>query len=367
VTRRLLLALALALCPHAASPSEVPPGFRLFLIGDAGEPAPEGEPVLRALTVELAREPETSWVVFLGDNLYPKGLPEPEDPRRAEMEARIGAQVEAVISSGARGIFIPGNHDWYGQGPEGAAVRRLESWVEAHGEGRVEWLPDGGCPGPVVRDDLHPALRLVLIDTQWWFEASRPPDCAPGTETDVLEAVETALDGAGERTVVVLGHHPLVSRGVHGGHFDLADHVFPARAWKPWAWIPLPVVGSLYPVSRWAGISNQDFTSGTYARLRASLAEAMATRPPLVYASGHEHNLQVLDGAGARFQLVSGAGIHGHALPVDRDNAHFAAREAGFMSLAREADNWVVTVYVVDADATARPAHTQTLTMESPP
>jgi hypothetical protein len=49
----------------------------LWLIGDAGLPNPAGEPVLRALTAEIRRaEPGLALVVFLGDNIYPNGLPD---------------------------------------------------------------------------------------------------------------------------------------------------------------------------------------------------------------------------------------------------------------------------------------------------
>ncbi|HEV2125867.1 MAG TPA: hypothetical protein VGW38_24180, partial [Chloroflexota bacterium] len=52
----------------------------LFLIGDAGLPAPGGEPVLAALKKAVSWDPDRSLVVFLGDNVYPAGLPDSTSP-----------------------------------------------------------------------------------------------------------------------------------------------------------------------------------------------------------------------------------------------------------------------------------------------
>ena len=73
----------------------------------------------------------------------------------------------------------------------------------------------------------------------------------------------------------------------------------------------------------------------------------------MVYAGGHEHNLQVIQGVNPRYLLVSGAGIYGHQSAVWwRDNTLFAAEDAGFMRLDVFRDGGVrLTVVVVDEDA----------------
>jgi hypothetical protein len=134
--------------------------------------------------------------------------------------------------------------------------------------------------------------------------------------------------------VVLAEHHPLRSGGAHGGHFDWKDHLFPLRAIRPWLWIPLPFIGSLYPAARQQGISSQDIPSPAYQRLIAAFRRALATAPPTLYAAGHEHNLQVLSGGAARLELVSGAGIYGHtgeAMAVR--GTLFAKRASGFARL----------------------------------
>jgi hypothetical protein len=104
-------------------------------------------------------------------------------------------------------------------------------------------------------------------------------------------------------------------------------------------WLPLPIIGSLYPLSRQAGISNQDVSGPKYQSLRNAFERAFYEHPPLVVASGHDHDLQVIRGGRsgitwAAYQLVSGAGILGHSSVVrEIDGTLFAREAAGFMRL----------------------------------
>ncbi len=320
-----------------ASPAGI--DVTLYLIGDAGDPAPGREPVLAALEAQAAAGGATSVIVFLGDNVYPRGLPDSADPARPEAERRLRAQVGVLERIGARGIFVPGNHDW-DEDSEGGwdAVRREGQFLAGRPGVRVELLPAGGCPGPAVVD-VGRTLRLVLLDTQWWLRGQPKPEapgssCPTGSEWEVLDSLRGALRDAGGRRVAVLAHHPLASGGPHGGHFDWQAHVFPLRSLASWLWLPLPGIGSLYPEARQHGISNQDISGARYRRLQVGLASALAEHPPLVYGSGHDHSLQVLAGTSARYLLVSGSGYLGHFDYAARlDSTRFARSASGFMRL----------------------------------
>jgi hypothetical protein len=339
-----LLLLAAAGASSVAAPrpepkQSEPPAFSLFLIGDAGKPAPGGEPVLVSLRRDVALAGTRAAVAFLGDNVYPAGLPAPGTNDRAEMERRLDAQLDAVRGSGARVVLIPGNHDWQKGGKDGwEAVKRQERYVEERGGPGVSFVPDGGCPGPVVID-VSDRLRLLALDTQWWLQSQARPQgpssgCEAGTEGEVIAGLREALAGAGSREVVVIAHHPLVSGGPHGGHFTLRQHLFPLTDAKHGLWLPLPLVGSLYPVARGAGVSPQDQTSGEYRHMRESLAGALRERPPLAWASGHEHVLQVIESPEWGRVLLSGAGYFGHASPVGEvPGSLYRASRAGYLRL----------------------------------
>jgi hypothetical protein len=320
----------------AGPPEEI--DVSLFLIGDAGAPAAAAgtEPVLVALRAAAAAAPHAV-VVFLGDNVYPRGMPDSSAPGRAEAERRLNEALGALRASGARGIFIPGNHDWGRMGPEGwDAIRRQERFIAASGVTGSRLLPGGGCPGPAVVD-IGTVVRLVALDTQWWLHGGPKPEdptstCPSDSEREVVDSLRAALRTAGGRSVVVVAHHPPVSGGPHGGHFGWQDHVFPLRALKSWLWLPLPVIGSLYPIARGHGISSQDAPSAAYRRMHAGLDSAFAGSAPLIFAAAHDHALQVIAGTTARYVLVSGAGTFGH---LDRlgavDSTRFVRRASGFM------------------------------------
>jgi hypothetical protein len=347
--------------PMPAAAAEV--DLTLFLIGDAGAPAapPDSEPVLMALRAAATTAPHPL-VVFLGDNVYPRGLPDSAAESRPEAERRLSAQLAVLRASGARGVFVPGNHDWDKQGPEGwNAVRRQERFIAARPDTRATLLPGGGCPGPAVVD-VGRILRLVVLDTQWWLhDGPKPQDpvssCPADSEREVIDSLRATLATTGAR-VVVVAHHPLSSGGPHGGHFGWKDHVFPLRAVKRWLWVPLPLIGSTYPIARERGISSQDIPSGAYGHMRAALDSVLSASRPLIYAAGHDHGLQVIAGTSARYELVSGAGIFGHVNRLTMlDSTRFARSASGFIRIEFLRDGRArLGVIVVDRDGSAAEA-----------
>lgn len=349
---------------HVA-PREI--SLTILFIGDAGYAEP-GDPVMRALTEQAARAPQRTVVVFHGDNIYPDGLRDATDPGRADDERHLSAQMDVAVSTGALGVFVPGNHDW---DTGWAGLRRQEQFLQTHGSPAVVMMPTDGCPGPQLRD-LPGGVRLVALDTQWWLEDGPKPlhpssPCPTDSESEVLAALADALAGAGDRQVVVVGHHPLQSGGPHGGYFDWRAHIFPLRELAPWLWVPLPVLGSLYPVARNLGIDVQDLSSAAYRRMRTGLDSVLGSYRPLVFAAGHDHNLQVIEWPTARYVLVTGGGPSGHQEPVARlDGTRFAVSARGFVRLDFTTDRRArLGVYVVDDDTGAREAFAMWL--DTPP
>jgi len=355
-----------ALPTGEAGPRAVPEAkdidTRLFLIGDGGVPLAR-DPVLASLSEDVNADAAHAVVVFLGDNIYPRGLPAKDAVGRREAERRIDAQLNAARAEGATAIFIPGNHDWDRMGPAGwDAIRRQGDYLRQKAVPSLSLEPEDGCPGPVVRD-FNATLRLVLLDTQWWLQPPPKPgpssSCPTRTEAEVVDALAIALRTAGQRRVVVAGHHPLATGGEHGGHFTWEDHLFPLRASKSWLWVPLPGIGSAYPLSRMHGASAQDMSGAQNRRMREALSGVMQKQPPLVYAAGHDHNLQVLDGKNvARYLLVSGAGAFGHLSPtVWTKSTLYAGAVSGYLRIDFEkSGRGRLAVVALDANGKSREA-----------
>lgn len=312
----------------------------VLLIGDAGEASSvTPEATLQVLTQMAAEHPERNTILFLGDNLYPKGLPVPGDPQRPEMERRLDVQIAVGTESGALTLFIPGNHDWEYHRPGGlAAVRRQGEYIRAQRKQNIEMMPEQGMPGPHVKD-IGEGLRVIALDTQWWLHAFEKP-LYPGdtdqvqTRRRLLDSLHGALASAGERTVLVAAHHPLRTHGEHGGFFDWKDHLFPLRKLNPLLWMPLPGLGSLYPLSRMLGISDQDLSGSENKAMVRAIDSILSNHPRALYVSGHDHTLQVLRNREERYFVVSGNGVekHDEALTYGEDTM-IATREKGFIRL----------------------------------
>jgi hypothetical protein len=113
-TQLLYILLFLSLSTQLLAQNTVPKvEFSLFLIGDAGEPDTHGkDAVLNTLSEKLKLKGKNSSVVFLGDNIYPKGMVDEEHPDRKDAEDRLKAQLDVIKSHIGTGFIIPGNHDW---------------------------------------------------------------------------------------------------------------------------------------------------------------------------------------------------------------------------------------------------------------
>jgi hypothetical protein len=339
--------------------SKVPaPAVRtVYLIGDAGAAGEDhSAPVLRLLDeVSRADTAQERTLLFLGDNVYERGLHKKGDPDRAQDEANIAPQLQAARVFSGRTVFIPGNHDWsQGRASGWATVKRQQEFI-VDSLGKKAFLPKGGCPGPEVIE-LGDKLVLVIIDTQWWLHRYRKPEgqrdgCEVATDAEFLNAVGEVLKDYRGRHVIIAGHHPLYTYGEHGGFFPLKDHLFPLRQLNDKLWIPLPVLGSLYPMVRRTVGNIQDVAHTRYQALHTGLERLMKLYPGTVYAAGHEHTLQYQQRDGLH-HLVSGAGSKSTYLQKPNPLA-FGASERGFMRITSLRDGSLfLDIYTLSGGST---------------
>jgi hypothetical protein len=293
----------------------------LFLVGDAGSKEFDRNPVMQHMNSAvraLDQQGVPTRVLFLGDNVYEEGVRDghPEDLRL------LGAQVEVVVGTSAKGIFLAGNHDW-GNTTRAHGLARLVNEERALGvfsaEGaNVVLAPRAGCPGPKL-ENLETSsgdvvATLVLLDTPWWMrEPLTDPRCGSTTREEVIRELEGVLRDAPDVLLVVAAHHPLRTGGPHGGHG-----------------------GSLRRLANRVGLIREDLNAPRYQRLIDDLSEVFAgTSRSIIYAAGHDHSLQVIEesrGDASVLHLVSGSGskVTG-ARPID--GSRFAAGMPGYMRL----------------------------------
>ena len=136
-----------------------------YLIGDAGNIANNANSnVLKMFESELSKASKNSTALFLGDNIYPKGLPKKGSDGRNNAEQQLNAQINAVSNFKGEAIFIPGNHDWYSQGLKG--LKRQENYIEDN-LGKNTFLPENGCPLERINisDEIEAEIKVVSFDS----------------------------------------------------------------------------------------------------------------------------------------------------------------------------------------------------------
>ncbi|MBK0384175.1 metallophosphoesterase [Pedobacter sp. SD-b] len=338
----------------ANNPDSLSLSYTVFLIGDVGKPdIDQQEPTLKLLqsqmyqtdtvfsadksdtTVKVTSSPKDA-VIFMGDNIYEHGMPKPDAPDRKLKEQYIIEQMKVVKDFKGKKIFIPGNHDWDKSHPDGLeTLKREEDFVENYLDSADVFLPTNGCAGP-VEIQMNGNLVIIAIDSEWWLTPYHRSDrheqgCSVENDDQLIAQIKDILIRNKGKNIVFTEHHPLFSNGKHGGHFTFLDYMFPLTLVRDNLYIPLPGLGSLYPLLRQYGLSREDISNKHYQDLKNRLLATFNDEKSLVIASGHEHALQLTPYKNIH-QVISGAGSKNSALSKG-NGALFGHGTKGFARL----------------------------------
>ena len=326
---------------------------RIVLIGDAGKLNSGKEPVIDAARNLIPFNNKTT-VLFLGDNLYSGGLAGESPTDHKETKAILDSQANIARGTTAKVIFIPGNHDWYGGAKYGLEnIRKQSEYINGLKNKNVQFLPIDGCPGPEVYA-INENVVLILFDSQWFLQKGEKPgiksDCSSKTEKQFYTALSTILLENKNKLVILAAHHPLKSYGIHGGYFTVKQHVFPFTDLKPGLWIPLPVIGSIYPIARGVFGSQQDLPYPAYRNMITNIEKIVSPYSNVIFVAGHEHNLQLIKDH-EHFHIISGAGSKKTRISNGK-NLLYKAESFGFATLnISKNKNVQVDFYTVDNDS----------------
>ncbi|WP_344789156.1 metallophosphoesterase [Postechiella marina] len=269
-----------------------------YLIGDAGNsPIGSSSKGLSAFKSELLKASENSTALFLGDNIYPKGMPAESEKGYEFAEYQLKIQTEAVKGFKGETIFIPGNHDWYSNGVKG--LKRQEKYIE-EALGKNTFLPEDGCP--IEKVEISDDVIMIIVDSEWYLtnwdkHPTINDDCEIKTREKFFLELESEIKKARGKTTVIALHHPMFSNGPHGGQYDFSSHMK-----------PLPVLGTLKNVLRkTTGVSPADIQNKKYNTLKKRVVTLAQENDKVIFVSGHEHSLQYLVHDNLP-QIISGAG-----------------------------------------------------------
>lgn len=271
---------------------------RLFLIGDAGYLQGNSHPVLDWLTKNVNWNDEKNVALFLGDNIYPDGLPDEGDAEYVYTKKVIDYQLNIFKGKKAKAFFVPGNHDWKG-GKLGGWERVVNQvkYINSLLAPNIQAWPLNGCPGPIPVE-LNEKVVLVMMDTQWFLHIHDKPGPESACEARTIDEFTAELKQIAEthpnQLLVLVMHHPLYTYGVHGGAYTWRQHIFPFADAIKGAYIPLPVLGSVYPLARGLFGSLQDTYHPLYRTMINEIEAILKDHPNPITVAGHEHSLQLI-------------------------------------------------------------------------
>lgn len=292
-----------------------------YLIGDAGNAEMnESTKALDVLTKEIQQANENATLLFLGDNVYPLGIPPKSSKNYALAKYRMEAQTNIAKDFKGNTYVIPGNHDWY-HGLDG--LKRQEKLVEK-ALGKNTFLPENGCP--LERVKVSKDIDMIVIDTQWyltnWNKHPKINDnCEIKTRAKFFDELEGLIKKARGKTTIIAMHHPMFTQGSHAGNYSFKSHMGPA-----------PVLGTLKNVLRkTTGVSNADQQNKRYNELKKRIVTLSQENDKTIFVSGHEHSLQYMVQDNIP-QIVSGSGSKTNPTRLS-DGGLFTYGEQGFAKL----------------------------------
>ncbi|WP_289043125.1 metallophosphoesterase [uncultured Olleya sp.] len=300
-----------------------------YLVGDAGKSPKDGFSDGLTAYKNFIKDKNTKedYTIFLGDNIYPAGLPTKDHENYEDAKNHIQAQVNSVEGFDGNVLFIPGNHDWYANGLHG--LKDQEKYIEK-ALGKNTFQPENGCPLEVV--EVSNQIELIIIDTQWYLENwNKHPtindECEIKTRERFLLELEGEFKKAQNKTVIVAMHHPMYTNGSHGGFYSPDKHLYPFQSK-----LPLPIIASLLTqVRTQGGVSIQDRYNERYNKMMNRISTLALEYQNIIFASGHEHSLQYIENEGIK-QIVSGSGAKSSAASLSH-NGLFTYGGQGFAVL----------------------------------
>jgi predicted phosphodiesterase len=329
--------LFLFFCSLSFAQTNLP--YSVYLVGDAGEDTVPGKALL-LLKEQLLLNPNSA-VVFMGDNVYPSGL----KLKSKNSIAHLESQLQILNEYKGQVYFVPGNHDWDAQGPKGLKILKDEETYVGNylqknsiclNKDSHAFLPVNGLPGP-ESVMLNDKLRLIIIDTQWFLHAYKKNHI--GTVKHTKQLFYARLDSLlsfsknNNEQVIITGHHPMYTNGAH------------SKSRQPLRFLinytPFQIFG-LMGLNR---LLSQDIAQPKYKRMRSKILASIKKYDNVIYASGHDHNLQYFK-KGTNSYIVSGSGSKLSSLQKRKknDSVFQDDKKTGFFEIQYSVDGKSTTL-----------------------
>ena len=337
--------------------SEAPPtgslDYSTFLVGDLGDNYARGLTTLEAMVEAMPKEKKQSSLLLLGNVTGKDGLRQNNnDDEVAHLDALID-RLQRVPGS----IYYTAGEYELGSDGQFNRLERLEKYFKKHSEKKVHFMPNKACSGP-DDEELADGIGLIGVNTAWYMaDWNRDDEVSEGCDYTNRDAMTFALadeiKGYRDQVKIVMMHHPLQANGNRGGQYSLRQHLFPLTDLIPGAYVPLPVVGSIFRLIQGVGGGPQDVNSLRYQNFVRKVKTGIDDEVNVVFVSGHEHNMMLVHEK-EYMQVVAGSGsVRGPG--VGGNDANFVQGAVGYSRLDFYNDGSVyVGFYTVDENGQAQ-------------
>ena len=309
----------------------------VYLLGNLEISLETRLPLLDQIVDQIeSRSPEAT-IILLGNTLSNQGLPEEGTAAYLKLVEHMQGLLLPLVEASKVFFAIPGQNEWT-NGNRRASLGSLDAaddFFEDVFKSDKIFRPQNGCGEPydvAIGDDI----QIVLYDSQWMLNGDegaqrKRASCDVDDELDFSVALDGLLKDNRRRHVILAGHHPVWSAGEAGGFFPLKDHIFPLANLVPGLYLPLPIVGSVVPLSRKLLGGPQEMSHPNYASYRAAIENALTNFENTIVVSARDHSLQYFQKSGSHY-IVSGSTNHANYLA--KKQPEFGAQKVGFARLS---------------------------------
>ncbi|WP_432713146.1 metallophosphoesterase [Pedobacter sp.] len=311
--KKLLLFLLILCCvEHLQAQQDESILSRIIFIGDAGEIHAEQTAVIKHAAAQIIKG--KTQVMFLGDNIYPKGMGLPGSAEEEQTKNILRSQFQPMRKNGAPVYFIPGNHDWDDSGRNGLAkIKRQWAFLKEQNDSQLKMVPPNGCPDP-IEIKVSPKLTMIVFDSEWWLfphdKENAIANCDCNSKEAVLARFRRLKEQNKDKVILLLSHHPFQSYGAHGGYFRI------------------PIIGDIYRAVRLALFSREDLPHPRYREMIDKISGIFNSAPNVIYVAGHEHGLQLIKSK--KIQIISGSASKKSSV-FKGENSLFASNKPGYV------------------------------------
>ena len=303
--------------------------YSTLMVGDLGYDYARGLTTLEAMVRAMPEGNKNSSLLLLGDITGPNGLA--KNKKGDDERAHLDAVIDRLQRVPGKIFYTPGESELADDG-QFSRLERLEDYFDDHSEKKVRFMPNNACSGP-DDEQLHEGVGLIGMSTAWYMaDWSRDEEVSEGcdyTNRDAMTfAMADEIKGYRDQVKIVMMHHPLQANGNRGGQYSLNQHLFPLTDLIPGAYVPLPVVGSVYRIIQGVGGGPQDINSLRYQQFINKVKAGIDDEINVVFVSAHEHNMMLVHEK-EYVQIVAGSGsVRGPG--VGGNDANFVQGAVGY-------------------------------------